>query len=217
MCYVVSTAVFAIWNFLLWFGTGILARIHISPVLEAVILLGFWPDCILTIGLWTKYLDAVFYLRRLKKYGYEIPRDKQVYHQNLKLLPQMENTGQTPSGINYGSIVLTVVTGMVAAGLIAYDIWFWVQYSFVGTDIRLFEGILCSGTLLWLLYMVSYAMQISSKKYKNDVEIDADRKDRKSLISGLANISGLLALTIFTVWVIKSFVVILINVRFRDM
>lgn len=27
---------------------------------------------ILTIGLWMKYLDAVFYLRRLKKYGYEI-------------------------------------------------------------------------------------------------------------------------------------------------
>ncbi len=90
-------------------------------------------------------------------------------------------------------------------------------YSFVGTDIRFFEGILCSGTLLWLLYMVSFAMQISSKKYKNDVEIDADRKDRKSLISGLANISGLLALTIFAVWVIKSFVVILINVRFRGM
>lgn len=159
----------------------------------------------------------MFYLQRLKKYGYEIPQDKQVYHENLKLLPKMENTGQTPPGISYGSIVLAVVTGMVAAGLIAYDIWFWGQYSFVGTDIRLFEGILCSGTLLWLLYIVSYAMQISSKKYKNDVEIDANRKNRKSLISGLTNIAGWLALTIFVVWVIKSFVSILIYIRFRDM
>ncbi len=47
----VSTAVFAIWIFLLWFGTGILSSIHFPPALEAVILLGFWPDCILTIGL----------------------------------------------------------------------------------------------------------------------------------------------------------------------
>lgn len=48
---VVSTAVFAIWIFLLWFGTGILSRLY--------------PD-------------------------------------------EMENTVQTPSGINYGSILINI-------------------------------------------------------------------------------------------------------------
>ena len=149
---VVSTAVFVIWIFLLWFGTGVLARIRIPYTLEFIIWVGFWPDCILTIVLWMKFLDVVFYLRRLKRAGYEIPKDKRVYYQNLKLLPRMENAGHVSPGNNYGSIILTVVAGMIVAGLTAYDIWFFVQYSFVGMDAMwLCEGILCSATFFWLI------------------------------------------------------------------
>lgn len=160
-----------------------------------VFLCAIGPLCILAVGLWVGYLDAVFYLKRLWKFGYEIPEDKRNYNKDLEKLPQRENAVGNLSYKNYDSIVLAILTGFIVIALFFYDIRFFYRYCSLGKDIWFFEGLLILGIFVWLFMGIFYVRQISNQKYKYDVEIDSSRKNRKNLIDGMVEIIVLLLLT----------------------
>lgn len=168
---------------------------HFPIEAEVVFLCAIGPLCILVVGLWVGYLDAVFYLKRLWKFGYEIPEDKRNYNKDLEKLPQRENTVGNLSYKNYDSMVLSILTGFIVIALFLYDIQFLYRYSSFGKDIWFFEGLLILGTFVWLFMGIFYVRQISNQKYKYDVEIDSSRKNRKNLIDGIVEIMVLLLLT----------------------
>lgn len=168
---------------------------HFPVELEAVFVYEILPFFILAARLWLGYINAVLYLKRLQKYGYEVPEDKKNFNEDLEKLPMTENAVKSLPRRNYDSIVLTVLTGAIVIGLLVYDIWFLYRYSGFGNDIWFFEGILIFGTVIWLLLGISYARQISNRKYKYDVEIDHSRKNRRNLIDGLV---GIIVLLVFT-------------------
>lgn len=184
------------------------------PVEVGVIFVcAIWPFCILAIGLWAGYIDTVLYLKRLQKYGYEVPEDKKIFDKALEKLPMMENTVKSLPCKNCDSIVLTVLTGIIVVGLMIYDVYFLYRYSSVGKDIWFFEGVLILGTFIWLFLGISYARQISNRKYKYDVEIDYNRKNRRNLIDGIVEIIVLLVFTFPSVEVINNAVQYMIKAR----
>lgn len=186
---------------------------HFPIEAEVVFLCAIGPLCILAVGLWVGYLDAVFYLKRLWKFGYEILEDKRNYNKDLEKLPQRKNAVGNLSYKNYGSMVLAILTGMIVSGLFLYDICFLYRYSGFGKDIWFFEAILLLGTLVWLFMGISYARQISDRKYKYDVEIDSSRKNRKNLIDGIVEIIVLLLLTLPFIEIVNNGIQYMIRAR----
>lgn len=187
---------------------------QLFPVeIEVVFLCAVWPLGLLTVGLWMAYLDGILYLKRLKRFGYVVPEDKNVFNKALEQLPREENATDSKPVKNYGSIVLTVLTGVIVTGLLVYDIYFLYRYSSVGNDIWFFEGLLILGTLIWLFLGISYACQISNRRYKYDVEIDDSRKNRRNLIDGFIEIIVLLVFTFPSIAVINNVVQYMIKAR----
>ncbi|MCM1158205.1 MAG: hypothetical protein NC300_05395 [Bacteroidales bacterium] len=168
---------------------------YIPDEMAAVFICAVFPLGMLAAGLWVGYTDAVFYLKRLRKYGYEVPVDKRDFQRDLEKLPGTGNGLKDASAKNHGSIALTAITGMIVIALIIYDAYFLYQYSRLGETIWLFAGALAFATLIWLCHGLFYACQISNRKYKDDVEIDYCRKNRRNLIDGLVEIAVLAVFT----------------------
>lgn len=186
---------------------------HFPAEVEVVFVCAIWPLAVLAVGLWAGYIDTVLYLKRLWKFGYEIPEDRRKFNRDLEQLPRLEHTVMNGQIKSYDSIVLTVLTGMIVITLIIYDICFLYRYSGVGKDILFFEGILLLGTCIWLFLGIFYARQISDRMYKYDVEIDSSRKNRKNMIDGLVEIALLLALTLPAVRAVNEGVQYMIKAR----
>lgn len=180
---------------------------------EAVFVCEILPFFILAARLWLGYINAVLYLKRLQKYGYEVPEDKKNFNKDLEKLPMTENAVKSLPRRNYDSIVLTVLTGAIVIGLLVYDVWFLYRYSGFGNDIWFFEGMLIFGTIIWLLLGIFYARQISNRKYKYDVEIDHSRKNRRNLIDGLVEIIVLFVFTFPSIEMINNAVQYMIKAR----
>ncbi|MDE6624759.1 MAG: hypothetical protein K2K56_00155 [Lachnospiraceae bacterium] len=210
----IAAILFSILAVMNWCVLNCEAVMQLFPVeIEVVFLCAVWPLGLLTVGLWMAYLDGVLYLKRLKRFGYVVPEDKNAFDKALAQLPREENaTGSKPVK-NYDSIALTVLTGAIVIGLLVYDICFLYQYSGVGNDIWFFEGLLILGTLIWLFLGISYARQISNRRYKYDVEIDYSRKNRRNLIDGIVEIIVLLVFTFPSIAVINNVVQYMIKAR----
>lgn len=180
---------------------------------EVVFLCSIWPLGMLAVGLWVGYMEAVLYLKRLWKFGYEIPEDKRKFNRDLEQLPRLEHVVINGRIKSYDSIVLTVLTGIIVIALLIYDICFLYRYSSVGKDILFFEGMLLFGTCIWVFLGIFYARQISDRRYKYDVEIDEKRKNRTNLTDGFVEISLLLVLTLPAVKAIDEAVQYMIKAR----
>lgn len=180
---------------------------------EVVFICAIWPLGMLTAGLWVGYMDAVLYLKRLWKYGYEVPVDKRKFNKDLEQLPRTKNVVRNGEIKNYDSIMLSVLTGIIVIALLIYDICFLYRYSGVGKDILFFEGMLVFGTCIWLFLGIFFARQISDQRYKCDVEIDSSRKNRRNLIDGLVEIVLLLIFTFLAIRAINETVQYMIKAR----
>ncbi|MDE6434589.1 MAG: hypothetical protein K2L07_10210 [Lachnospiraceae bacterium] len=186
---------------------------QLPSAIAVVFICAAFPLGILAMGLWVTYLDGVLYLRRLKRFGYIVPEDKNAFNKNLEQLPREKNAAGGKPVKNYESIVLTVIVSAIVMGLFFYDVYFFDSYCSVGNDIWFFEGLLILGTLIWLILGISYARQISNRRYKYDVEIDYSRKNRRNLIDGLIEIIVLLVFTFPSIAVINNVVQYMIKAR----
>ncbi len=144
----------------------------------------------LDFALWVRYAEVVGYLHRLSKYGYELPYNKKDYGDNQEQLIHSVDNMKQLSDKNIGSIILTICSGGTLIGLIIYYYSKTWQYSSV-----VFGGVLPIIIIMWLILAIYYARQISNREYKDDVQIDALRKDRTPIINGIVTIMLLLFIT----------------------
>lgn len=130
------------------------------------------------IGLIFKLLEIAGYLKRLKRYGYIVPDSKKLYGNNLENLIQnreiCREQGLLKSKIG---IVLTVIAGIAALLMICLN--------FMMTRVPHIWSI-----LICVALAVVYARQISSRRFRDDVDIygDPGRKVRRNLDDGLLEI-----------------------------
>lgn len=147
-------------------------------VLLCPFLFVFW------IGLIFKLSEIAGYLKRLKRYGYIVPESKKPYESNLEnLIQDREICREQGEQKSKAAIVLTVIAGVAVLLMICTN--------FMLTRVPHIWSI-----LICVVLAVVYAGQISSRRFRDDVDIygDPKRKVRRNLDDGLLEI-----LLVFTV------------------
>lgn len=165
-----------LWN--KWFSTGLMQVSLCGLMLGGLVL-------VLLIYL---VLDGMTYFRRLEARGYEIPDDKKEYDSMLELLPRtngeqvVEIEGTVKNKTSKVLLGLCVLVYLVMLGL---TIWYYRKWSFIGDDALFLLVIQLVTDVLWLCPIRLFYKQTDNRKYKDDVEIDASRKNRLHWVDGL--------------------------------
>lgn len=165
-----------LWN--KWFSTGLMLVSLYGLMLGGLVL-------ILLIYL---VLDGVTYFRRLEARGYEIPDDKRQYDSMLELLPRTNGEWIVESEEtvkNKTSKVLLGLCVLVYLVMLGLTIWYYRKWSFIGDDALFLLVIQLVTDVLWICPIRLFNKQTDNRKYKDDVEIDAARKNRLHWVDGL--------------------------------
>lgn len=131
------------------------------------------------LGITWKLLEIAGYLKRLKRYGYVVPDSKGLYENNLEnLIQDREICREQGMQKSKSGIVLTVIAGIAAFLMICINLML--------TRVPHIWSILFCAVPAGL-----YVRQISSRKFRDDVDIygDPKRKVRRNPDDGLLEIS----------------------------
>lgn len=151
----------------------------------------FYPLILLAPASWLRFFDVCLYLRSLKAYGYEVPKDSRVYDKRLEQLPRTEQMQKQK--INDG-VLNTIISAIITAGILYYNIWFLFEYQWM--FLCLFNLI---GLGIWMIVTFHYVRQISNVRYKDRVELDDSRKTRESLMEAMMGVFCLLLFSLLAI------------------
>lgn len=153
------------------------------------------------VSCWIHFIDICFYLKRLTKYGYEIPRRKGEYGADLNCLPRTAEE-RTVFGNSKESMALAALCFCCAAGFLLCTLCFLPRYSHMSLSPFSFcFGFMISAVLLWVLGGVHYWKQRIRAKYKDDVEREEQKRTRTPLVSGVVAILVLFGITVVLFYV----------------
>ncbi len=150
-------------------------------------------------------LAGMAYLKRLERYGYEIPRDRCIYDNLLERLPKVGNLEQEERSEKVGpfpysktSKVLFIVCICVAVFMLGCTAYYIAKWYFMGEDAIALFVLQLIEDVFWIWPIWTFHKEMDTIKYKDDVEIDGSRKTRFDIVNGLALIIilGLIALGI---------------------
>lgn len=145
----------------------------------------FFVACVVS---WLIYLDIALYLKRLKKHGYDVPADKRQYHNSLLALPRTLPTYQETLGNSMESILAAAAFLLTSIGVVVSAASLYIKYA--AFDIKYFG--LFGNTLLLsygLIRAFMFWRQRLNSKYRDDVEMDKNRKQRKPFSKALMELS----------------------------
>ncbi|MDE5778721.1 MAG: hypothetical protein K2I10_09505 [Lachnospiraceae bacterium] len=153
------------------------------------------------------YLEICTYLNRLKKHGYETPKNKKDFSGKLEYLSKAE---QSPciSGKSGESISLAVACLLCSIGVALEAAYYLFDNRFnwdiMGAELIFMEGMILVMAVLWLLGAFAYWRQRIQEYYRDDVEMDENRKARRQIVDGVITILVMLLITIVMVSCIHS-------------
>lgn len=156
----------------------------------------FYSLILLVPASWLRFFDVCLYLRSLKAYGYEVPKDSRVYDKRLEQLPRTQQ--QQKQNINDG-VLNTIISAIITVGILYYNIWFLFEYQWM--FLCLFNLI---GLGIWMIVTFHYVRQISNVRYKDRVELDDSRKTRESLMEAMMGVFCLLLFSLLAIEGITS-------------
>lgn len=148
--------------------------------------------------LWLFWFDCISYLRRLKKHGYMLPKNKKEVDNGLAGLrggiADMENNTE---GKCTESIALTMICFIISIAILISTVCFFLQYNrFLSAGNMIIFGVVhIAMFLVWLGLGLRFDRQSDNSKYKDDVEPDAGRKPRTSIEEGILLIIVLSVIT----------------------
>lgn len=180
-----------------WIVTFTTESISLPDFILICAMTAIYPLMVLVPALWIRFLDVCIYLRRLERYGYEVPEDSRNYDKLLENLPRKESVVEKRK-INDG-IINTSISAVITVGILCYCIWYRQKYQW--EPFYFFNYI---GLSIWCIVTLRYALQISDKKYKADLELDDTRKTRESVMEALM---GMLLLMVFSLVAIACIIV----------
>ena len=137
-------------------------------------------------------------MKRLKKHGYEVPENKKDYDSLLELLPHQEQEvdEDTKEMCNKTSLALGIGSLITLLVLFGIDVWFVAEwYSYYKSEIIFVLSLISVIDVVLLVYCIIFLRQKDEKRYKDDVEIDENRKNRMPLVEGILTIFILLVLS----------------------
>ncbi len=152
----------------------------------ALIGCAFYVMPFITLALWIYLLDTATYLKRLKKYGYEVPVKRKEYDNDLAKLPRKEmELPKEP--VCKESLVLSWLCIVVSISALLFNIYLFWRYS-SETDVTFFNIVVAVVMIFWILQARRFKKQSDNQKYRVDVELDSKRKIRTNLATGIAEI-----------------------------
>jgi len=194
ICTIVFFALAVFSSVIVYFGDVI----EFSDLLMIIVLLVYL--CSGPALLYSVYqlLSGISYLKRLKKHGYEVPENKKDYDSLLELLPHQEQEvdEDTKEMCNKTSLALGIGSLITLLVLFGIDVWFVAEwYSYYKSEIIFVLSLISVIDVVLLVYCIIFLRQKDEKRYKDDVEIDENRKNRMPLVEGILTIFILLVLS----------------------
>ncbi|MBR6666621.1 MAG: hypothetical protein IKL22_13010 [Lachnospiraceae bacterium] len=150
----------------------------------------------LTVIFLAYWLAGRCYLKRLVKYGYEIPRRSRDHGYILEKVPRKEIVSKKPP-YNRRSKIFAIMNLCIWLVMLIWNIRYGYNWKFMGLDMVGFLSVL---DLYWLFRANRFRKQMSTEKYKEDVETDPNRKDRISFERAIFEVLFMLLIT----WAIKQ-------------
>ena len=147
-------------------------------------------------------LSGMAYLKRLEKHGYEIPRDRCIYDNMLEHLPKVDSLEQEEHKKQFlgskTSKMLLIVSICVAVFMLGCTIYCISKWYYIGEDAMALFVLQLIEDAFWMWPICVFYKQMDMQKYKDDVELDGNRKNRFDIVNGLGIILilGLIALGI---------------------
>lgn len=172
----------AIISFFIFVGTVIMR--DYAYAFAFLVLLGIYGGGAVCLISALNLLCAQCYFYRLKLHGYRIPENKKLYGDNLRNVPRerkdLEHSIQSKDSQIVGTLHL-----LVWIVLTVYSIRYvvaWYQYMNDALLVFIIQVVLEFG---WLICAIYFYRQKNSVQYRDDVEIDDERKIRISLERGV--------------------------------
>lgn len=121
------------------------------------------------------------YLKRLHKFGYIVPENSKEYDSLLERLPKAEVKQIDGEPYNRRSKVFWMFCMIIFVAMLAVNVWYYCSWSFMKDNAIFMVVVLVVADLFWLFAALRFRKQMSNDAYKEDVEIDKNRKNRMSL------------------------------------
>lgn len=207
------------WWIVAWIFTGMLLLTAIgcflfdimsisNEILAFVLCEMFFSLPILVLIAWLQYMNCFQYLKRLCKYGYELPENKNIYGRRLERLPRKSQVSSIKWCDNKDSKILAgvswIMTFFVGCGAVIYA----VMYGYMPDVVKVSMFAYGFVGLIWFGAGVFFWRQRLYSRYRDDVETDAKRKHRVHLIPGMAVILFMLFVTIVGFVILDQFALV---------
>lgn len=183
-------------------GAGVLFLAGLACLLlkidgtELFLLTGIYAGGGLTVYAGINLINALFYMRRLRAHGYEIPENRKDYNNDLNNVPVSAGS-HVPAPESAGSKLLALLYLASFVPAVLYNVYYmahWHRYLKADTACPLVLQM--AADLFWLIYAFAFYRQRNNRKYRDDVERDPARKKRVSVERGLFGWAAMLAVTV---------------------
>lgn len=162
---------------------------------------------------WMYVLDIYTYLYRLKKHGYDVPPHKKIYGYRLGNLSRSKEC--VTSENSRESMTIAGICFVCAVAIPLWILGMWMEY-----DYHLLQNIKNQGYVIlfavlavWLAEGIRYWKQRTNTKFRDDVELDDSRKQRKQIADGMGEIFALFGFTFLLPTVIMHFLDVIARTR----
>lgn len=137
---------------------------------------------------WLRALDCFFYIKRLEKHGYFLPKRKTDYGNDLRNMPRRQGYAEKGE-IQRESIILAVLAWGAAAvfffrGFFCCITWFETYEGAGDIILNAFFWAVCN-TLVWIVIGFWYYWQRLESRFRDDAEPEDGRRQRRSIIAGI--------------------------------
>lgn len=177
---------------------------------ETVVVLGGCVFCpFVSIVGWRLFFSSWGYLRRLRKYGYKVPDYKKKYGRRLDRLERLEIPLLNERKYHKESMCLAWISWLAGVFSIPYPIYVCKLYP----DMEVVMEMMLAVVVCWILLGAYYWRQRNLAKFKDDVELDDNRKIRQNLVDGLITIMVCVCLCILYFAIMQKMADVIYRVR----
>lgn len=187
-----GTAIFATILFVVGL---ILMLIEISST-EVIMLLALYIGGGLAFACYTALVAGWLYMKRLMRYGYKLPDNKTHYDGKLENLPKLNNVEEA-SIYSVHSKWCSKACALIFALFLVLDVLYFLKWKFMEDNCKSLFVLCFFFYLIWIIFALALKKQSNKEKYRDDVEIDASRKERWSLEQILFTMIILCLLSLF--------------------
>lgn len=171
-----------------------------DEILLIVVVCGLFMGGALFLLFGYHLLAALFYFKRLERYGYQVPEKKKTYEYVLERLPRSDVSAEREAvqpEYSKTSKSLMWICILVCFVMVCWNFYYLYKWYFMGDDTLIMFGLLLMGDAFWLIPILMFRGEMNTQKFKDDVEIDVTRKVRMNMLSGIVVIAILAGVAMF--------------------